>query len=197
MKNEMMKRLFALLLALLLALPLLSACTAGGGLNPDAQAALEQAGDALSALLGDQPGGEAATATPGTQEAAEGAGSGTDGGAPVLGQAYSDPEGVAAYLNAFGELPPNFITKNDAQSLGWDSGAGNLWDVAPGKSIGGDRFGNREGLLPAASGRTWYECDVNYEGGYRGAERIVYSSDGLIYYTNDHYASFTLLYGEE
>ena len=60
--------------------------------------------------------------------------------------------------------------------------------------IGGDRFGNRERLLPEASGRTWYECDVNYAGGYRGAERVLYSSDGLIYYTDDHYESFTPLY---
>jgi len=59
------------------------------------------------------------------------------------------------------------------------------------------RFGNREGLLPEADGRTWYECDVNYMGGFRGAERLLYSSDGLIYYTDDHYASFTLVYGEE
>jgi guanyl-specific ribonuclease Sa len=63
--------------------------------------------------------------------------------------------------------------------------------------IGGDRFGNREGLLPESDGRKYFECDVAYEGGYRGAERLVYSNDGLIYYTPDHYESFTLLYGEE
>ncbi|MGN1069057.1 MAG: ribonuclease domain-containing protein [Candidatus Fimadaptatus sp.] len=61
-------------------------------------------------------------------------------------------------------------------------------------SIGGDRFGNREGLLPDARGRQYYECDVNYDGGYRGGERIVFSSDGLIYYTCDHYNTFALLY---
>ena len=62
--------------------------------------------------------------------------------------------------------------------------------VAKGKSIGGDRFGNYDKKLPEAKGRIWKECDINYEGGYRGSERIIYSSDGLIYYTNDHYNSF-------
>ena len=68
---------------------------------------------------------------------------------------------------------------------------------APGCCIGGDRFGNYEGLLPEAPGRTYYECDIDTLGASsRGAKRIIYSSDGLIYYTEDHYASFTLLYGE-
>jgi len=69
-----------------------------------------------------------------------------------------------------------------------------LDEVAPGMSIGGDTFGNREGLLPKADGRKYYECDVNYEGGYRNGERIVYSNDGLIFYTDDHYESFEQLY---
>ena len=112
----------------------------------------------------------------------------------VFGDYYTTPEDVAEYLYLYNELPPNFLTKNEAQNLGWDSSRGNLWEVADGMSIGGDRFGNREGLLPAARGRTWYECDVNYTGGYRGGERIVWSSDGLIYYTNDHYQTFTQLY---
>ncbi|MCK9253846.1 MAG: ribonuclease, partial [Clostridiales bacterium] len=78
--------------------------------------------------------------------------------------------------------------------LGWDASRGNLWEVTDRMSIGGDRFGNREGLLPDQEGRVWYECDVNYNGGYRGAERLVYSNDGLIYYTDDHYQSFTRMY---
>ena len=81
--------------------------------------------------------------------------------------------------------------------LGWQSSQGNLWDVTEKKSIGGDRFGNREGKLPIKEGRQYYECDINYEGGYRGSERIVYSNDGLIYYTKDHYENFVLLYGDE
>lgn len=107
---------------------------------------------------------------------------------------YYTPDEVALYLHAFGDLPGNYITKNDAQKLGWVSSKGNLWDVAYGYVIGGDRFGNREGLLPDAEGRNWYECDVNYFGGFRGSERLLFSTDGLIYYTNDHYVSYTLLY---
>ncbi len=104
---------------------------------------------------------------------------------------YTAPEEVAAYIYTYGELPCNFITKNEAKALGWVSSEGNLWDVAPGMSIGGDYFGNYEGLLPDSDYR---ECDVNYEGGYRGSERLIYDEDGNIYYTEDHYESFTQLY---
>ncbi len=104
---------------------------------------------------------------------------------------YTTPEDVAAYIHTFGTLPGNFITKKQAQKLGWVSSEGNLWDVAPGKSIGGDYFGNREGLLPDGDYR---ECDVNYEGGFRQAERLIYGTDGSVYYTNDHYKTFTQLY---
>lgn len=110
---------------------------------------------------------------------------------------YSSKEEVAAYIHEFGHLPSNFITKKEAQELGWDNKEGNLWEVAPGKSIGGDKFGNREGLLPEKTGRQYYECDIDFEGGFRNEKRIVYSNDGLIYYTEDHYESFELLYGEE
>lgn len=107
---------------------------------------------------------------------------------------YTSPEDVAEYIHTFGTLPKNFITKDEAKALGWDNKKGNLWDIAEGKSIGGDYFGNYEGLLPKAKGRKYTECDVNYEGGYRGSERIIFSNDGLIYYTNDHYQTFTQLY---
>lgn len=107
---------------------------------------------------------------------------------------YTTPEDVAEYIHTFGTLPKNFITKSEAKALGWDNSKGNLWDVAEGKSIGGDYFGNYEGLLPDANGRRYTECDVNYSGGYRGSERIIFSNDGLIYYTNDHYKTFTQLY---
>ena len=107
---------------------------------------------------------------------------------------YTTPEDVAEYIHTFGTLPNNFITKSEAKALGWDSSKGNLWDVAPGKSIGGDYFGNYEGLLPTEKGRKYTECDVNYEGGYRGSERVIFSNDGLIFYTDDHYESFTQLY---
>lgn len=103
---------------------------------------------------------------------------------------YDTKEEVAVYLTEFDTLPDNFLTKKEAEALGWQSSRGNLWNVANGKSIGGDRFGNYEKLLPDASGRRWTECDIGYDGGYRGGERIVFSNDGLIYYTGDHYASF-------
>ncbi len=111
--------------------------------------------------------------------------------------AYTSKEDVAAYIYEYGHLPDNFITKKEAKALGWVSKEGNLAEVAPGMSIGGDYFGNYEGLLPEEDGRDYYECDIDSDGGYRGAKRIVFSNDGLIYYTEDHYESFELLYGEE
>lgn len=109
---------------------------------------------------------------------------------------YSTKDEVALYLHLYGHLPENYITKQEAEQLGWNSKEGNLWEVAPGKSIGGNRFGNYEGLLPNKKGRKYFECDIDFEGGYRGAKRLIYSSDGLIYYTEDHYNSFEQLYGE-
>ncbi len=110
---------------------------------------------------------------------------------------YTSKEDVSFYIHSFGKLPNNFITKKEAMKLGWDSSKGNLWDVTDKKSIGGDRFGNREGRLPKSKNRQYYECDIDYDGGYRGAKRIVYSDDGLVYFTEDHYDNFTLLYGDE
>ncbi len=105
-----------------------------------------------------------------------------------------EPQDIADYLFAHGELPDNFITKAEAQKLGWDSSRNYVSDVAPGKSIGGDRFGNYEGLLPSKKGRTWYEADCYYTSGKRNAHRILFSSDGLVYYTDDHYESFTQMF---
>ena len=91
---------------------------------------------------------------------------------------YTTKEDVAAYLIQYGHLPGNFVTK-----------------TLPGKCIGGDSFGNQEGLLPRAKGRSWRECDINTLGKKsRGSERLIWSNDGLIYYTGDHYESFTLVY---
>lgn len=106
---------------------------------------------------------------------------------------YTTCEDVALYLEIYEKLPGNFITKQEARALGWEGGS--LESYAPGKCIGGDKFGNYEGLLPEADGRSYKECDIDTLGAdSRGAKRIVYSNDGLIYYTEDHYASFTLLY---
>ena len=110
---------------------------------------------------------------------------------------YTSKDDVALYINEYGHLPSNFITKKEARELGWIKEKGNLGEVAPGKSIGGDYFGNYEEILPEEEGREYHECDIDYDGRRRGAKRIVYSNDRLIYYTEDHYETFTLLYGEE
>lgn len=105
-------------------------------------------------------------------------------------KAYYTKEDVIAYLIEFDKLPKNYLTKNEAMDLGWDASRGNLWKVTDKGVIGGDRFGNREGKLPKAKGRKYFEADVNYKGGNRNAERIVFSNDGLIFYTKDHYKTF-------
>jgi hypothetical protein len=88
-----------------------------------------------------------------------------------------------------GRLPQRWITKEEAEELGWRPGE-DLCDSAPGSSIGGDRFGNRERRLPDRPGRRWHEADLDFACGRRGARRLVWSSDGLIYVTIDHYDSF-------
>lgn len=109
---------------------------------------------------------------------------------------YDSKEDVALYIHLYGRLPNNFVTKNDAERLyGWTGGS--LDRLAPGMCIGGDRFGNREGRLPKKTGRYYTECDIDTIGsGGRGSKRIVFSNDGLVYYTEDHYQTFELLYGE-
>lgn len=108
---------------------------------------------------------------------------------------YTSKEDVALYIHLYHQLPQNFMTKAEAQELGWEGGG--LEAYAPGMCIGGDRFGNYEGLLPKAEGRYYTECDIDTLGkNSRGSKRIVFSNDGLIYYTDDHYESFELMYGE-
>lgn len=116
--------------------------------------------------------------------------------APAEDGVYTSKEDVALYIHLYGKLPSNFITKKQAEALGWSGGS--LENYAPGKCIGGSYFGNYEGLLPAKDGRTYTECDIDTLGASgRGAKRIVFSNDGLVYYTDDHYESFTLLYGDD
>ena len=106
---------------------------------------------------------------------------------------YNSAEDVSLYLYTFGHLPDNYITKNEARDLGWTGGS--VERYAPGCAIGGDKFGNREGVLPEG---TYHECDIDTIGeSSRGAKRLVYADDGRIYYTEDHYETFELLYGEE
>ena len=109
---------------------------------------------------------------------------------------YTSAEDVALYIHTYNCLPQNFMTKKEAKKLGWEGGS--LEQVAPGMCIGGDYFGNYEELLPDKKGREYHECDIDTLGKKkRGSKRIIYSNDGLIYYTDDHYKTFTLLYGEE
>ncbi|MBO7667477.1 MAG: ribonuclease [Firmicutes bacterium] len=150
--------------------------------------------DQAEEYLASQEEGQA-EGSPDAESQSEAAPAADSGEAAVSeGGHYSDPVSVALYLHTYGHLPDNYLTKSEAEALGWNNSLGNLWDVAPGCSIGGDKFGNREGLLPKAKGRQYYECDVNFDGGFRGGERIVYSNDGLIFYTADHYSSYTQLY---
>ncbi len=108
---------------------------------------------------------------------------------------YTSLDDVVRYLKEYGHLPSNFITKNEARALGWEGGS--LEKYAPGKCIGGDRFGNYEGLLPTKKGRSYTECDIDTLGASsRGAKRLVFSNDGLYYYTSDHYEHFEPV-GEE
>ena len=181
----MKKRLTAWLLALVMALALV-------GCGNDSTVVIGITG-------GDQPQQEQQDTLPDDAQPSDTPEDGdSSADAPAIDEhgSYTTKEDVALYIHTYGHLPGNFITKKEAQALGWSGGS--LEPYAPGKCIGGSRFGNYEGLLPEAEGRTYTECDINTLGAdKRGAERIVFSNDGLIYYTGDHYESFTLLYGEE
>ena len=107
------------------------------------------------------------------------------GAATMLGDGGAD-----YWIYHYGKLPDNYISKEEAKALGWKPILGNLDEVAPGKMIGGSVYGNRDGKLPSAPGRIWYECDIDYQGGYRNNARLIYSNDGLIFKTDDHYTSF-------
>lgn len=205
----MRKRIAALLVSLLFLTAVLSGCAALDTVlsDPDVQDALiDTAQSLLSATDAPAADGGLVLHTNTPEPAQPGS---TPGQAPGRTEtpaavtadgtiaedgAYTEKDDVALYLHTYGRLPENFISKKDAQKLGWTGGG--LDKYAYGKCIGGDTFGNREGLLPKASGRTYYECDIDtLHAKERGAKRIVFSNDGLIYYTDDHYASYTLLYG--
>ncbi len=176
--HKNVRRLAALLLALLLALGGLS-----GAVAEDWRGLLRD----LYGLADDYDGGLEGAAPAEDEKKTE-----VQFELPV-----TDPQQIVNYLDLYGELPENFITKDEAKSLGWDSRYNYVGEVAPGKSIGGDRFGNYEGQLPSAKGRRWFECDANYRGKKRGAERLLFSSDGLYYYTDDHYQTFTQMFPED
>lgn len=200
-----MKKLLALLLAGFAALAATACADHGAVTLPDcatSQAVVDDTADpAESPASTDDvtpageftPAGETAPADENTAESAQ-----TAPAAPALDEhgSYTTRDDVALYIHIYGKLPENFITKKQAQELGWNGGS--LEPYAEGRCIGGSRFGNYEGLLPEKDGRVYTECDIDTLGAdSRGAKRIVFSNDGLIYYTDDHYKSFTLLYGEE
>lgn len=99
-------------------------------------------------------------------------------------------QGADFIVKATGKLPSNYISKQEAIDLGWVSWQGNLNTVAPGKSIGGNVYKNRNGHLPKALGRVWYEADINYDSGFRNTHRLLFSNDGLMFVTYDHYTTF-------
>lgn len=208
-----MKRILSLLMAAVTSLSL-AACSAG---TPEESPSTSQSVsadysvDSTAAVAESQPTEEQSAAAADSAPSAEAAQSttavSTSAATPETAEGsqpeslpedgtYSSRDDVALYIHTYGHLPGNFITKKEARELGWSGGS--VEDYAPGKCIGGDHFGNYEGLLPEKSGRSYTECDIDTLGSSgRGAKRIIFSNDGLIYYTDDHYASFTLLYGEE
>ena len=166
---------------------------------------MEDDGPALDAVVGTDGLDAAGNEADGAAASLPGASAGDPGTTAGDRQLYEDPaaldedgtynsaEDVSLYLYTYGRLPENYITKNEARDLGWSGGS--VEKYAPGCAIGGDKFGNREGVLPDGK---YHECDIDTIGqDSRGAKRLVYSDDGRIYYTEDHYETFTLLYGEE
>lgn len=178
-------RILAAVLTLLLTVALITGCGAGSDSASPAPS-IQQTESGVEEELA-EAGEEGEPAEDGAAEA-EPEPSVTEDGS------YNTKDEVALYIHTFGHLPDNYITKKEAEDLGWDSRKGNLDEVAPGKSIGGSHFGNYEKQLPEKKGRKYYECDIDFEGGYRGAERIIYSNDGLVFYTGDHYKTFEQLY---
>ena len=178
MKKLRVLGLWPLLLALLM-----TACGADGGLSPDRTQAVESGAPQTQ-------GNETAPATNAPQDTDRPGETELNDRLPVYGEYYYDLTNVVLYLEAYGELPDNYITKSEARALGWEGGS--VENYRAGAAIGGDYFGNREGLLPEAEGRRYTECDIDTNGyGSRGSRRLVFSNDGLYFYTSDHYESFS------
>ena len=198
-----MKKAFPVLLTLLLILSLLAGCVPAASVQQAQPTAAPEESVPELVLLTPAPEAETAAPEPTETPAPTSTPAPTDTPAPTETPCpvsedgiYDSRDEVALYIHLFGHLPSNYISKSKAEKLGWPGGY--LEPYAPGKCIGGGRFGNYEGLLPEAAGRKYYECDIDTLGARkRGSKRIIYSNDGLIYYTEDHYESFTLLYGEE
>lgn len=188
-----MKKILAFFLSLLLCLSVITGCGAANKTSTDGSA--KTSASVRENASKQQPAGQQIINKQNTNAVNSDANVQANSGKLEISEsaAYTDKEHVAAYINQFAKLPHNYITKNQAKKLGWQT-KGTLDKVAPGKSIGGDRYGNYEGRLPKKSGRIWQECDIDYVKGNRNAKRIVFSNDGLIYYTGDHYKNFIKLY---
>ena len=179
-------RILALLLAVLLLLGLTGCGEEVIDLTEDVFSEPESSETAVLEETPDEPG------LPDTPEADPD----TSDSAVTEGEYYYDLEHVVLYLDRYGVLPDNYITKDEARELGWEGGS--VENYLDGAAIGGDRFGNREGLLPEAEGRSYTECDIDTDGrSSRGAKRLVFSNDGLFFYTEDHYETFDELYVTE
>ena len=191
-------RILALLLAALMLLGLTACGEEIAGLTEEV---FSEPGIAVTAVLEetlDEPETSEAAETPDEPETPEApeADTGTRDSAVTEGTYYYDLEHVVLYLDRYGVLPENYITKDEARELGWEGGS--VENYLDGAAIGGDRFGNREGLLPDAAGRSYTECDIDTDGQTsRGAKRLVFSNDGLYFYTEDHYETFDELYVTE
>ena len=176
---------------LILALVLVYFFLPGGEVGVPQGEPTKRPADELS-LLTPAPGPSAASETP-LPDAGPVPDEGESAGTIDEDGVYTSKEDVALYVHTYGHLPANFITKKEAEAAGWQGGP--LDKVLPGMCIGGDYYGNYEGQLPKAKGRKWTECDLNTLGARkRGPERLIFSNDGLIYYTPDHYETFELLY---
>ena len=174
-------RILALLLAALMLLGLTACGEEIAGLTENVFSEPGSSETAVSEEIPDEP------ETPEAPEAE--ADTGTSDSAVTEGEYYYDLEHVVLDLDRYGVLPDNYITKDEARALGWEGGS--VENYLDGAAIGGDRFGNREGLLPEASGRSYTECDIDTDGqSSRGAKRLVFSNDGLYFYTEDHYETF-------
>ncbi len=182
--NNIKMRIIAVLI--LLAAVMFSGC---GNSGNTANSANVTSKASVTTVTAASMSGTAAT-TPTTTKAEKETRADEHGNAPARDGYYYDVENVVLYLEEYGELPPNYITKKEAEALGWSGGS--VEDYKEGAAIGGDRFGNYEELLPEADGRKYTECDIDTDGyPSRGSRRLVFSNDGLYFYTSDHYESFS------
>ena len=194
-----MKRVFAIALALVMVLSVVLGCSGKKETPPAGQTKITEnqnkaGSNAAKAADKDKLDKNDRQQQNGSGMNVANAGTGTGAKVDVVkGKAYTDKDHVAAYIHVFKTLPPNYITKGQAGKLGWKT-QGTLDKVAPGKSIGGDRFNNYEKVLPDKQGRVWKECDIDYVKGNRNAKRLCYSNDGLIYYSASHYQKFERMY---